>query len=255
MGFNILINPAAGKMSKDQKYRLMEEIASHLGPDCAISGLDTACAEEFQQCARQLTQDGRTLIVASGDGGFNDVINAVHPEASLAVIPIGSGNVMRSVLDLPRSPHSVAELIRIGENHSIDLIECNGQRTLFSSVGIEGMVIDERERYLGQGIKGLTAYAGAAVKSLWNFTRTDMKMDMDGNEVTVPHALTTIVTKVPYYGYGMKVVPKAQMHDGVLHVLTLNGSMPSILYAIATSNGSAKEFNFRVIRDGLKMRY
>jgi len=47
--------------------------------------------------------------------------------------------------------------------------------------------------------------------------------------------LTAVITKVPYYGYGFKVIPQAQMDDGYLHLLILNTGPLGALYALITS--------------------
>ena len=60
-------------------------------------------------------------------------------------------------------------------------------------------------------------------------------VSLDGEKVIVNNSLTAIITKLPYYGYGFKVVPQAQKDDGYLHLLILNTGPFGALYALATS--------------------
>jgi diacylglycerol kinase family enzyme len=63
--------------------------------------------------------------------------------------------------------------------------------------------------------------------------RTDMSILIDGEELAVPNAVTAIVTKIPYYGYKMKVVPNAVFDDGHLHLLAINSGWAEIVGGLA----------------------
>ena len=83
---------------------------------------------------------------------------------------------------------------------------------------------------------GLTAYGLATFKVLFDgYIKADLRVSMDQKEVTTSNSLTAVITKLPYYGYGFKVVPQAQFDDGYLHLLILNAGPIGTLYALATS--------------------
>ena len=70
---------------------------------------------------------------------------------------------------------------------------------------------------------------------LANLERTDMSILLDGEELSVPNAVTAIVTKIPYYGYKMKVVPNAVFDDGYLHLLAINSAWAELLGGMANA--------------------
>jgi diacylglycerol kinase family enzyme len=68
-----------------------------------------------------------------------------------------------------------------------------------------------------------------------NLERTRLTITADDETFEVPNAVTVVVTKIAYYGYGMKIVPDARFDDGYLHLLAVNSPLPEIVQNVATS--------------------
>ena len=237
MKYGIIANPVAGRLDVDRKISLLKEVSNILS-DCVVAGLDTQSSAEFRDCARELAKKVDVLIVAGGDGSISDVINSIDPaEVVLSYLPFGSGNVLRHTLGLPKSIPRIAERIRDGRERSFDIILCNNdKRALFASLGIDGHVLVERTKFLEQGVTGFNAYARAAIKSLFGgCERMEVKVSIDGEIFYVQHSLSIIITKVPFYGYGLRLVPKAKPDDGYLHVLSISSGIFGVMYGVATS--------------------
>lgn len=236
MKYGIIANPASGKRSLDEKRKILNEIAGIL-KDSAVSGLDTKSPEEFSRAAYELSQKAEILLVAGGDGTFSLVLNNVSKEVPLGFLPFGSGDVLRHTFNLPRCPKENALLIQKGREHLIDAISCDGKtKALFASIGIEGSILLERDKYLENNLIGFTAYGFATLKILFDgYIKADLRVLMDKNEIKTSNSLTAVITKLPYYGYGFKVVPQAQFDDGYLHLLILNAGPVGTLYALATA--------------------
>ena len=62
-----------------------------------------------------------------------------------------------------------------------------------------------------------------------------MTISLDDETLVVPNAVTAIVTKIPYYGYKMKVVPNAVFDDGQLHLLAINSGWAEIVGGMANA--------------------
>lgn len=236
MKYGIIANPASGKRSLDDKQKRINAIAGIL-KDVTIAGLDTKSPEEFSRCAHELSQKVEILIVAGGDGAFSLVMNSVCKEVPLGYLPFGSGDVLRHTFNLPNCPEENALLIQKGKEHLIDVIFCDEKtKALFASIGIEGSILLERDKHLRNDLRGLTAYGLATVKVLFDgYVNADLRVSIDRKEFTASNSLTAVITKLPYYGYGFKVVPQAQFDDGFLHLLVLNTGLLGTLYVLATS--------------------
>lgn len=237
MKYGIIANPASGKCSLDDKHKILNEIAGIL-KDVTIAGLDTKSPEEFGQCACELSRKVKILLVAGGDGSFSLVMNNVSKEVPLGYLPFGSGDVLRHTFNLPRCPKENARFIQTAKEHFVDVICCDGKtKALFASIGIEGSILLERDEYIKNNCRGLTAYALATIKILFGgYVNADLRVTINNNEkINAANSLTAVITKLPYYGYGFKVVPQAQFDDGYLHLLILNTGPIGTLYALATS--------------------
>jgi len=232
----MLANPMAGGTNATRKARTLQAVKDILG-DCEIGGLDTRSREEFVQCGADLAKRVEVLIVAGGDGSFSDAINALDEDIVFSYLPFGSGCALGYALDLPPQLTRAARKIKEGRLRHLDLILCDGRRKAFmSSIGIEGDIINRREVLRESGIAGPQAYAMATFGSFFaDLERSDMTIVLDGQEVLVPDAVTAIVTKIPYYGYKMRVVPNAIFDDGYLHLLAVNSRWAEIVQNLANA--------------------
>jgi diacylglycerol kinase (ATP) len=247
MRYGIVVNPAAGVLSVDEKSRLIRQ-ASEILVDCEVAGLETSSPAELCECARALAENVHVLVVAGGDGTVSDVINAVDLDrVVLSYLPLGSGKALRYSLNMPESVPNAAKRIKEGTKRSIDLIMCDGKKkALLASVGIDGHVIQERAKYVQQGLRDLRAYQTAILKLLLGgYKRPDATVSIDDETFEVPHAFSLMVTKIQFYGYGFKVVPRAKLDDGCLHLLSVNSAAQVIYGFISTYSGENRAGDYR----------
>jgi len=247
MKYGIIVNPVAGVLSVDEKSRLIRQ-ACEVFVDCEVAGLDTTSPAEFRECARALAGKVDVLVVAGGDGTVSDVINAVDLDrVALSYLPLGSGKALRYSLNMPESVPNAAKRIKEGAKRPIDVILCDGKKkALLASVGIDGHVIKERAKYVQRGLRDLRAYQRAVFKLLLGgYRRPDATVSIDDETFEVPHAFSLMVTKIQFYGYGFKVVPRARLDDGYLHLLSVNSAAQVIYGFISTYCGENRAGDYR----------
>ena len=236
MRFAIITNPASGRTSVDQKRAALAEPAAIL--EAEIHGLDTTSAAELGLCARELATRCEVLVVAGGDGTFSDVINAVETSQSpVAFLPLGTGNAMQYALGYRGNLAAVAQRIAAGELRAYDLVDCGGgKRAFMASVGIEGAIIRLRSEYLARGASGFSAYSRAVFQGFSRgYQPAPATVAVDGNTFEVQNLLSLLVVKQPYYGFGMKMVPRALFGDGQLHILCLRSGLLRAAFGMATA--------------------
>ena len=223
MQYAIITNPASGKMTVDQKRSALTRVAEIL--DAEIHGLDTISATDFAQCAQALINRCDVLVVAGGDGTFSDIINSIDTAGTpIAYLPLGTGNAMRYALEYRGDMADIAMRIRDGEIREYDLVSCDERRRAFmASVGVEGSVIRLRDQYVSQGGIGFKTYFRAVFNAYFKeYQRAGASITVDGKIYDVKNLLSLMVVKQPFYGFGMKVVPKARFNDRQLHILSIN---------------------------------
>jgi len=236
MRYAIITNPVAGSISVDRKRSILAKPAKIL--EAEIYGLDTSTPEEFGRCARELAVRCEVLVVAGGDGTLSQVINSLDTsQTSIGFLPLGSGNSMRYALGYGGSLAHMAVRIKEGRIREYDLIQCDGQRRAFlASVGIEGTVLRIRDQYRARGARGLKAYLLGALSAYFTqYVPTVATIEVDETIFRVKNLLTLMVVKEPYYGFGMKVIPKAQFDDRLLHILSLSWGLLEGIFWVLTS--------------------
>ncbi|MFQ6111039.1 MAG: diacylglycerol/lipid kinase family protein, partial [Nitrospinota bacterium] len=207
-----------------------------------VYGLDTTSPEEFSECARDLAKKVKILVVAGGDGTLSAVVNLFDDldEIVLGYLSAGSGNALRYALDLPRSLKKAAKRIKTGNEHRMDLILLdNNKKAFLASIGIEGLILNKRDQYISKGINRSDAYAISVMSAmdciLGKYRIQDAKVTIDGRYINIPDTKSLIITKHPFYGFGLKVVPGAKVDDGNLHFMFVDSEILKWIYGLTTS--------------------
>lgn len=236
MKYGILVNPVAGNHDIDKKRVVLDRISNIL-EDCVVVGLDTTNSEEFSRCAKDLSEKVEVLVTFGGDGTFSDTVNSVDESVILSHIPTGTGNILRCVFNYPRNSEIVAQKIKQGEVHLLDLIKFNQRKAFIASIGLDGHILNERKKQLQLGKSGINSYITPTIQSvLRGYKSAEARINVDGSQLEIPRLLSLVVTKVPYYGYGLKVVPDAEFNDGLLHVLAVESSRFKFLIGLVSSS-------------------
>ena len=236
MHYAIITNPVSGKMSADQKRSALAKPAQILNAE--IHGLETVTADDFGQCARELAGKCDVLVAAGGDGTLSDVINSISTaRTTIAYLPLGSGNSVGYALGLKGSLSHMAMRIREGRIREYDLIDCDEKRRSFmSSVGLEGTILRLRDQYLVRGSTGFKVYLRAVLRAYFKeYKRLLTEITVDGITFIVKDLLTMMVFKQPYYGYGMRIIPRARFDDGLLHILCIRSGLFGSIFGAVTS--------------------
>ncbi len=226
MRYAIITNPVSGGLTPDQKRSALANAANILKSE--IHGLNTTSAIEFRQCARDLAEQCDVLVAAGGDGTFSDIINSVDTvQTPIAYLPLGTGNAMQHALSYKGTLTDLANRIQVGQIHEYDLIDCDEKKRAFMvSVGIEGTIIQLRDHYLSKGSTGFRAYFKSTLKAyLKEYKRVIATITIDDEIFDVQNLLSLIIAKQPYYGFGLKIVPKARFDDRQLHILSINSGL------------------------------
>ena len=97
--------------------------------------MDTSLAIPEKKC--QL----RCIVAAGGDGTVTDVANR-HPGCPVAVLPLGTENLLAQYLNMPRCGRTLAKIIVTGRIRKLDSATANDRRFLLMlSAGVDGNIV------------------------------------------------------------------------------------------------------------------
>jgi len=248
--YAIIINPVSGNMSVEEKLEALSEVGRILGAE--IYGTGTRTPEEFRSCARELAEHSDVLATAGGDGTLHEIINTIDTTRTpIAYLPLGCGNAMRHALNYKGGLDSIAQRIKGAHIQEYDLVGCEKSLAFNASVGLEGKVIQLRNRYLEAGATGFLPYLRAVVNACFRkYKRAFARISLDNRHFEIQEMLSLMVTKHPFYGYGMNVVPRASFADGRLHVLFVSsGFVLSTFGAITAFFAANRVGRYRTARN------
>jgi len=137
----LVVNPFASSVTEQRVHAVEAELA-RAG---TVRTLLTERPEHGVELAREAA-GADALVVYSGDGGFNEVLNGLEDDIPVGFLPGGGTNVLSRALGLPRdaaaAASQVAEAIARGRTRPISLGRVNGRRFGFSAgVGFDAELV------------------------------------------------------------------------------------------------------------------
>ncbi|MFO0975022.1 MAG: diacylglycerol kinase family protein [Planctomycetaceae bacterium] len=158
----------------------------------------------------------RCLVAAGGDGTVADLSNR-HPGIPIAILPMGTENLLARYLGLRRDGLQLAGVIHQNVVRVLDSALANGRRFLLMlSSGVDADVVAalhgkrtgniSRLNYL---IPTVRAFFGSRVREF------EVCSEDQANRLLGTHV---IVTNIPRYGFQLEFSPDADPSDGLLDV-------------------------------------
>lgn len=209
----VIHNPTAGWR---RRHRLAAVLVHLEALGCEVRVQPTGKrgdAEAFARDARDGLWD--VVAVAGGDGTINEAANGLYGGGlPLAVIPLGTANVLAAEIGLPTDAAGIARVIATAPARPVCVGVAN--RRLFvmmAGVGFDAHVVAsvraDLKRALGKG-----AYALITLAGLWRFSGTTYRVTVDGTDYA---AASAVIANGHFYGGRMSCAPAARLEDPRLH--------------------------------------
>jgi len=181
------------------------------------------------------------VVAAGGDGTVVDVVNR-HPDVPIAVLPLGTENLLARFLCLPQDGDGLGELIAKGCTRKIDVGRADGQLfTLVASAGFDAFVAHELDRVRSGHITHLS-YVQPIWTALRKYKHPALNVYLDDNPDPI-RGVEVMVSNLPAYGMGLKVGQTAREDDGrfVVTVLQRGSAFQMIRYSIKLWRGTHEQ--------------
>lgn len=229
----LICNPIAKKASERKIAR-----ASHFlkSKGYKVDILFTEQKGHAENLAREAIKESPSLIIAAGgDGTFNEVVNGIAgTEIPMAILPLGTTNVLAKELGVPENVEHAMELALSRTPKTVSLGKISGiyedQFTRHSSlvtryfllmagIGFDGEAVFRINETLKK-ISGKGAYILSGFKTLSVFSPRELILNMDGRIYT---GYSAIIGKAAKYGGNFKITPDARLTDPFFYVCLLKG--------------------------------
>ncbi|GMV99518.1 MAG: hypothetical protein AMXMBFR84_06570 [Candidatus Hydrogenedentota bacterium] len=222
MNVLIIANPIAGGGKG-------EFTANQLARELRSRGADThTVITRAQGDARSAAAAHGYDCVASvgGDGTANEVVNGFTGTAvPLAILPLGTANVVAREYGLSRDPAVLAERIVSGKRRVLDLGSANGHRFLMGAgAGFDAAVVNVIHAHRGKKL-GLLAWILPTLKTAFTFEPAPIRVVVDGMEIE-SNAGYVIIGNCRYTAGIIPFTPAAVTDDGLLDVCIIREPRP-----------------------------
>ena len=224
MKITLIVNPISGKKNHPEQLKLVRNLLGSGGMYPEIR--ETRKRGDGQQFAREAVDKGTEIVIAAGgDGTVNEVANGlVGSTVKLAIIPLGTANVLALETGIPLDPAEATTTILQGRSKSITLGHItfrdpkqNNTREnhflMMAGIGFDGGVLKEIKR---ENITrwGKLAYITTALNLLFQYKSPPLAISIDRGEPVMGYSV--IVSNGKYYGGKFRVAPKAEITDSFL---------------------------------------
>ena len=223
-----LINPAAGRGDTSADIRARIEAAYADTDDKPIVYLTTGVgdATRYVHAMCQENPDEQLRFYAcGGDGTLGETVTgaAEYPNASVGLVPIGTGNDFVRNFSAPENFMDI-EAQRYGEETEIDLIRCNGTYcvNLFNTGFDCEVVVKTGEIKRSPWVPAGMAYGMGVALELIRKPGVKVELSIDGGEVQKRELLLCAIGNGAYYGGGFTPLPYASLSDGMLDMCIVN---------------------------------
>jgi YegS/Rv2252/BmrU family lipid kinase len=162
------------------------------------------------------------FVAWGGDGTVNEIGSAlVGSDATLAIVPSGSGNGLARELGVPLDPASAFQVLFEGRARAIDAGELDGH--LFFNIAGIGLDARVAHRFAKGGLerRGFVRYLELAAREVASFTPREYALTADGRDLNV-RPLLIAIANARQYGNGALIAPEAILDDGKLDVVVVD---------------------------------
>ncbi|MHB8718164.1 MAG: diacylglycerol/lipid kinase family protein [Candidatus Dormibacteria bacterium] len=233
----VIVNPAsAGGRTAARWPRLRDALHSRgVAHDVHHT---TAPGEATRVTAQALADGWERIVAAGGDGTLNEVVNGYftetgaprHPEASIGLLPSGTGGDFRRSAGIPTEPALLASLLELGTTRLIDAgrIVYDDPATpprMFINIadcGVGGEVVARVNRSAAKagGVRGTAVFLGISVLTLATYPGRRVRLVIDGSH-SGQSVQNVVVANGRCFGGGMRIAPHAELDDGLFDVVVL----------------------------------
>jgi diacylglycerol kinase (ATP) len=218
MGRRVLIiaNPAAGR-GRRGRARLMCVVAALRDRGCQVVVRKTHGPGDAERLARTADPIFDVIVAAGGDGTVNEVVNGLcHSSRRLAVLPLGTGNVLANEIGMPRAPDALAQVIAEAPARTV-WPGVAGDRLFvaMAGVGFDAEVLGALSAGLKRRI-GKLAYVWAICLCLFRYRRRQFAVAIMGGE---QRAASVIVVRGRRYAGNFVIAPAARLADPTLYAV------------------------------------
>jgi len=239
---HLVVNPLSARGRTADRWEIIREAVRQYYHEFKF--VFTERPRQATQIVRELLRDGFDLIIGvGGDGTLNEIANgffnegehrAINDDASLGMIPSGTGSDFIRGLKIPRDLRASIQRIKHASPRLIDAgrIKYLGSQAspprYFVNVadfGIGAEVVRRLENTPARK-RGVLAYYSGLLSTIRNFSSSHIRVETGDGEILEGRFLIGAVANGGVFGGGMIIAPDARPDDGCFDLVLVDDMSP-----------------------------
>ncbi len=185
--------------------------------------LETTTDDAGAGVTREAIAEGVALVIAAGgDGTVMACVTAVAGTGvPLAVLPIGTGNLLARNYDIPLELAAAAEVAAAGAHRRVDVGVIDDERfAVMAGMGFDAAMLRDAPPTLKSRL-GWPAYIVSGLRNVRRGPMTRFDLRLDGGPPVRRRGRGVLVGNVGRLQGGLPVLPDARGDDGLLDIAVL----------------------------------
>jgi len=233
----VIINPASNQGQTKHRWLEIKEALKSFFKEFKYDF--TEKPRQATEMARQALKEGTELLIGvGGDGTVNEIANGffednrpINQEATLGIVPSGTGcDLMRS-LNIPKNLKHAVRFISEAPDSLIDVGRVNysteGSQTesrYFLNIADFGLGGEVVKRVNEERLKRkASSYVKCLIETMLSFKGHEVQIKIDGQEKATGSYLIGAIANGQVFGKGMKIAPEAQLNDNLFDIILVKG--------------------------------
>ena len=188
----IIFNPKAGS----SKLAKLNKIIAELNKNNTVTLFETTAAGDATNIARTESANFDILVAAGGDGTINEVVNGINPNTPLAIIPMGTANIVAIEAGISNNSKAICAAIKQGKTKRAYVSTINNKKfILMAGIGYDAKVVNNINPKLKK-VFGKLIFALEGLKQF--FKLKEFNITITSNNQT-HHANWVLITNAKYY--------------------------------------------------------
>src|SRR3954451_18921116 len=236
----VVANASAGSHEQEALDAALEVLRAEA--DVQVVGTDTP--DQLDEVLCDL--DGRSVVVAGGDGSLHAVVNALHrldllKQTRLGLLPLGTGNDFARGISLSLEPREAARVIVRRHTAPINLIVDDSGTVVVNNVHLGVGAQASRQAARWKSRMGRLGYAVGVVAAGIKPRFVEVEVTVDGEPLTpVSRVAQVAIGNGSNVGGGTELIPGADPVPGKLVVIVsaAAGPLSRLVYLARLKAGS-----------------
>lgn len=227
----IAANPKSGSTDRQE---LVQALACKLSADGYRSEV-VSQLEELQHRIQILNEEGdlNLVVAAGGDGTVSAVATRTPASIPIAILPLGSENLLAQYYSIPRDPSHCAKMIAKRDIRVLDAMNIDGTISLLmASVGFDAEVVRRVHQNRRSHItRWAYRYQAWCTWLSYRWPKFQVSISQEAGEGVERESIRyasqwCFVFNIPRYAAGLSIIDRSDPSDGFLDVGLFETSGP-----------------------------